>query len=348
VQTINDTWHSLVFSHTNPTGAADLSQVKAIILQIAPKTSASDIYIDSVVAWKRLLTPRGAVTFTFDDGFQSIHNLVKPAMDVYGYRGVQSYIIGRLTDEDIALAKNLQQTGWDIVNHSYNHDFDQVYREPEFEYGLSQKWLAENGFEGGSQFTLVFGPNPTPKMYKFISENYILARGNKVGFNALPYLPALTYSHYVTNTRTVAAVKAYIDKAVEKGVWINIMFHNIKTSAPLSEYDWLISDLAEVLAYCNSTGIEVLTYSQIADRIRNSKTITLFGSGTITNGTTSVNIRHGFHKAPSSIQVTPTSSLGSAASLWVSSKDTGTGNLFTVSCNTNPGQDITFDWIATL
>ena len=72
------------------------------------------------------------------------------------------------------------------------------------------------------------------------------------------------------------------------------------------------------------------------------------GQISITNGTTSVNIRHGFHKTPSSIQITPTSSLGTASSIWVSSKDTGTGNLFTVSTNVDPGQDVTFDWQATL
>ncbi|MFA6887847.1 MAG: hypothetical protein WCQ65_12865, partial [Fermentimonas sp.] len=101
--------------------------------------------------------------------------------------------------------------------------------------------------------------------------------------------------------------------------------------------------------YCHSSGIEVLTYSQVVDRIRSTaKHLELSGTGTITNGTTSVNIRHGFHKEPTSIQITPTSSLGTASSIWVSSKDTGTGNLFTVSTNVDPGQDVTFDWQATL
>jgi hypothetical protein len=69
------------------------------------------------------------------------------------------------------------------------------------------------------------------------------------------------------------------------------------------------------------------------------------GTATLVNGTTSIAVTHGLVAAPTRVRFTPTAdTLGKR--LWVSSKTTGGNTQFTVSADSAPGSDITFDWAA--
>jgi len=67
------------------------------------------------------------------------------------------------------------------------------------------------------------------------------------------------------------------------------------------------------------------------------------GTATLLNGTTSITVSHGLDTTPTNIQITPTSSLGLASEFWVS---TVTSTSFTINVDTNPNQDVTFNWRA--
>lgn len=69
------------------------------------------------------------------------------------------------------------------------------------------------------------------------------------------------------------------------------------------------------------------------------------GTGTVVNGTTSIAVTHGLASTPTRVQITLTSSLGSASEIYVSAKAATT---FTVTVNTDPGADVTFDWMASV
>ncbi|KKG35390.1 hypothetical protein DU52_15815 [Methanosarcina mazei] len=350
VAAANDEWIFIVFSHFNITGEFNPAAVRYFEIYVNTTTgNSSTVYIDSIYYWKRCLTPKGAITFTFDDGDESVYELAKPAFDKYKYAGVGSLVLNSATPTRVEYAKELQNSGWDIVNHSYDHVVAHQSGDPETQYLLMQKWLAENGFKSGSRFAILYGGYNDAEIVRALNNNVLMTRSTSSGWNSLPAAGTLLVAQYAKSDVTVATLKTYIDAAVANGTWLNLIFHYITTGTPASEYEYTLSGLTELIEYCNTVGIEVITYSQAVDRIRStSQHLTLSGTGTITNGTTSVNIRHGFHKAPTSIQITPTSSLGSAASIWVSSKDTGTGNLFTVSVNDNPGADVTFEWTAVL
>ncbi|MDD4453284.1 MAG: polysaccharide deacetylase family protein [Proteiniphilum sp.] len=353
IQRVNDKWFKLVFPYLSNLNVndPDYTTPQLIRFRIKPRSGVSaTVYLDDFRYFKRVLTPRGAVTFTFDDGLPSVATRVKPIMDKYNYAGVASFIIGRITSSDIERANALQNDGWDIVNHSYDHDGAQLSVEPKWQYILAQKWLRDNGFVNGARFALLAGGTHSTEIENTIEKYITFSRSSFSGSNCLPGIGNLLNAITIKASLTVDGVKAHIDNAIARGTWVNFMFHDIVTSGAVdADLNYLVADFEEIVDYCNSSGIEVLNYSQVVDRIRStSQHLTLSGTGTITNDTTSVNIRHGFHKAPTSIQITPTSSLGSAASLWVSSKDTGTGNLFTVSVDDNPGVDVTFEWVAVL
>lgn len=335
---------------SNTGGTPDPTAMKNIRFRVTPVTGeVATVYLDKIVFWKRALTPKGAVTFTFDDGLPSVFELAKPAFDAHNYKGVYSIVPATQTPELLEYSKQFQDDGWDVTNHSFDHWPPRSLNSPEFEYLYAQKWIADHGFVKGSRFCILHGGSYDSKIAAFLPNHIALIRASVVGVNSLPALPVLLRSYSIINTTTVATVKSHIDTVIANGTWTNLMFHNITSGTAPNEYDWTIADLTEIIEYCYSQGVEVLTYSQITDRIRaTAQNMTVSGAGTLTNGTTSVNIRHGLSKAPSNIKITPTSSLGSASSIWVSSKDTGTGNLFTVSVNVNPGANVTFDWTATL
>ena len=348
--TVNDHWVFLPFPYMAGSGGTpDTTNIAYITIWVTPVTGQiATVYIDSIYHWKRCLAPSGAVTFTFDDGYPGVYTLAKPKFDKHGYKAVFAPIASRIDANLLAMSQDLQNNGWDIVNHSYDHNSPRNLADPATSYLLAQKWLADNGFKSGSNFAILYGGQHDAKMCGILENNITMSRSTTGGYNSLPVSASLLRTQNITNTVTPATVQGYLDIAKANGLWLNLTFHNIVNTST-GEYEYPIADLETIIDYCNLIGIEVLTYSQIVDRIRSTaQKLTLSGTGTITNETTSVNIRHGFHKAPSSIQVTPTSSLGSAASLWVSSKDTGTGNLFTVSVNDDPGADVTFEWTAVL
>lgn len=348
IQTINNQWFLINFPRFPlPTGTPDAANVMSVRITITPKSGqTATAYFDTLHTWKRgVLTPKGAVVFSFDDGLDTTYNLARPLMDKYGYKGVNAVIVSKLTETDISHNKYMQSSGWDIVSHSFHHD-SRALSDPAWEYLLAQKWLADNGFKSGSRFVILYGGLHNEPLMKYMGSHVLMTRGGFRGLLSLPQIGDLQDIQSCKATDTVATVKSMIDAAKTNGLALELMFHGISTGTPV-DYEYSVTDLETLIDYCNSQGVEVLTYSDIVERIRR-RTISVTGTGTISSGSTSVNLRHGFSKTPTSIQIIPTSGLGSASSIWMSSKDTGTGNLFTVSVDVDPGQDVTFDWITTL
>ena len=353
VQTVNNEWFCITINRLAASGSPDFSNATKLRVRVLPKTGmVATAYIGKITCWKKVLTPKGAVTFTFDDGYDSVYDIARPAMDKYGYKGVHGVIVGKLDNDKITKARMLQRIGWDVVSHSYNHDPDttKVLNDPEWEYMLAQKWLADNGFKSGSRFVILYGGLHNEKMIRLLDKNMCLTRsslsGAIGGFNSLPNTGNLLYSQVCQASTTIATIQGWIDIAKNEGLWLVLMFHEIVPSNPVSLQ--ISSELfGQIVDYCNMQGVEVLTFSDVVNRIKNP-IIENTGSGTISSGSTSVNIRHGFYRAPKQILITLTSGLGNTSSIYVSSKDNGTGNLFTVSVNTNPEKDVTFDWRAIL
>ncbi len=348
IQTVNDMWTKFVISHFRLYGNADLANVTGIRIGVrAVDGQECTLYIDDLRFWKNgILTPRGAVTFTMDDGDLSVPLLAKPKLDQYNYAGNFSVPIGRITSTLLPHLKNMQKNGWCIINHSVDHDQPRMTLEPRFQYLVSQKWMVENGFKSGAEFaSCCFGVHDNV-IRDIFDQHFKIVMSTMTGYNSLPGSAIMIKEQPLGNTSTIETLAPLIDTIKTNKIWLNFMGHIVVNANPTAG-QVLKTVFDAVVDYCNSQGVEVLTFKQIAERI-DQKEFKTVGTGTITNGTTSINIRHGFHKAPKSIQITPTSSLGNAASLWVSSKDTGTGNLFTVSTNVDPGQDVTFDWQATL
>lgn len=349
IQQVANRWFVLVFPNLDvKAGTPDILQANQLRIRIknVPGNSAV-VHIDRLQYWKKTLTPKGAAIFSFDDGLSSTYMVAKPAMDKYNYAGVIGYVIGRMSSGDINLAREMQSCGWDIANHSVDHVNARQLSEPKWQILLAQKYLKDHGFKRGSGYFLLPFGTQSDGILTALSNNIQLTRSTIGYYNSLPGLGNLLYVRTISASTSLDTAKSWIDYAVANQLVVNFMVHDLVSSP--TDLNWTPENFIALVDYCNSVGIEVLTYSQIVDRIKSTaQSMTTSGSGTIATGTTSINLRHGFAETPKSIQITPTSSLGSASSIWVSSKDTGTGNLFTVSVDVDPGVDVTFDWQATL
>jgi hypothetical protein len=98
------------------------------------------------------------------------------------------------------------------------------------------------------------------------------------------------------------------------------------------------------------SGYQIIQFgSNTSNKISKNVGWTTESSGTtsIITGNTSVTVSHGLSATPTlqQISVTPQSSLGSAASWWISN---ATSSLFTINTNANPGQTVTFGWNANI
>ncbi len=351
VFTISSDWVFFAFNTISTTaGNPDITNLTSLKITVTPQSGQSaEVYIGGLYFWKKALCNGAKISFTFDDGSVTIPKNAKPILDKYGYKGTQALIAATASDAVIDAAKILQEAGWDVCNHDLSHTSSQmVFDDPYTQYIFVQKWLHDGGFIPGHRYVQLYGGAYDAGTLRELKKYVKFIRSSVSGYNAPPGLQQMLMSRPVEKTTSASTVKTWIDTAISTKAWLILMFHDI-VETETTTYDWSITKLTDVVDYCNTKNVDVVTYSEMIDYIDStSQSLTLTGSGTISSGSTSVNIRHGFHKEPTSIQITPTSSLGSASSMWVSSKDTGTGNLFTVSTNVDPGQDVTFDWQATL
>lgn len=346
----NNRWWRFNVSHLVVQNDADISATTEIRLAItAASGQVATVYIDGLHYWKNgVLFPNGVVSIDWDDGHPSVPTFIKPLTDKYKVACNWGIIQKYLNDQTIKNAKTMQSSGWDIVSHGLNHDNVTSLSKPEYEFLLSQKLLAERGFRNGSKYLILPYGVHNEKSMDVAETAFSFTRSTKPGYNSLPGASSILRSYALGNNQAQSVYKNYIDTAKKYKIWLSLFGH-MATSSTESEDTINQTNMEYILNYCKSVGIEILTYSQIRDRIISAAThAETSGSGTIASGSTSVDIRHGFHKAPTSIQITPTSALGAASSIWVSSKDTGTGNLFTVSVDADPGADVTFDWRAVL
>lgn len=345
LHTINDEWFILKAGTLGvAAGSPNYTAINYIRLRVTPASSqVATIYIGGLLTWKKALTPRGAVTFVFDDALTSCLSIAKPYMEKYGYRGVSAVPLTEMSAAKITNAKTLHRSGWDVIGHGLHHI--SCATAPDWEMMLPQRWLFDNGFEG--EFLALPAGTHDAAVKRYADDYFSLTRTAMAGYNSLPYPGSMHSCATVTSSSTIGSMQGWVTQASTNKLWTVISIGDIVAANPTST-QMLQSNFNSLIDFCNSSNVEVLTYSDIVKRIQDS-VISNSGTGTLANGTTSVNIRHGFHKVPTTIEITPTTSLGSAASIWISTKDVGSrGNEFTVSVNTDPGADVTFEWRAVL
>lgn len=213
----------------------------------------------------------GYVTFTFDDGYESVFRLAYPLMERYGYVGVVFPIVGRIGGVyqgrrlmSYDMLRELQWHGWEIGSHTVSHRHLDMLSQDEIRYELweSKRILEDKGFH---VYALSYpGGAYDVRVLASASEYYFFGRTLKEGINRLE--PSLELRAVVFQDDDYQYVERWIHKTAEEGKWLIIVLHGVlnDNEPPLpSVHGWNhMWAFIKILQAIKDTGLEVLTFAE--------------------------------------------------------------------------------------
>jgi peptidoglycan/xylan/chitin deacetylase (PgdA/CDA1 family) len=231
--------------------------------------------------------PSAKVSFTFDDGEASAYTLAAPALQKYGYKGVDYVTTGCIgmttvpnscaADSDHAYmtwaqVSALKNTyGWEVAAHTVSHPLLATTSDDQpvaltkaqviAELLNSKNAIATNTGVTPLNFASPYGdyqPDGHPVLAE-VAKLYTSHRGfADIGYNVFPYNDYLLVDQPIQGNISVATAKTYIDQAVANKTWLILTFHHIVSgTASTSEenYEYSVANLEAIAAYAQSKGL---------------------------------------------------------------------------------------------
>jgi peptidoglycan/xylan/chitin deacetylase (PgdA/CDA1 family) len=256
-------------------GGPDFDQITAV--------EAGDFFHTALVTpatWKDDL--KGALTFTFDDGYRGAFENGAEELDAFGIRGT-FYIFTDTTrtyDAELAataLVRHYKDEGHEIGSHTVNHsDLGQLTEAGDLD-SLSRVLSAsvEDLNERFDQQTLVmsipFG-SFLPATLDSIAGHFLSARSSQYGFNlATPNDFHALKSWPVLSTTTPEVADSLVGLAESHGTYFTLMYHDI-LDGPFNKdsliYTYLRADFRETLQRVSEREVWIDTHQNIYKYIR--------------------------------------------------------------------------------
>ena len=217
--------------------------------------------------------PIGVASFTFDDCYGSHFTAARPALDKYGYAGTEFVIIDRIDTAGFMTMAQLRhlhdRSGWEIAAHATTlarHDAGfPALATADLDHELRdlRGWLDDNGFRGSQHLAYPLGAFTTA-MIDTVRKYFASARTTSRQTREVPRpaMPLRTRTVNVTNTDSVASLKAMVDQAYAHGGWLQFCFHQLVNTATTATH-YLTTDFQQVVDYCATKGIPVRTVGEV-------------------------------------------------------------------------------------
>jgi peptidoglycan/xylan/chitin deacetylase (PgdA/CDA1 family) len=289
----------------------------------------------SVLSFSKAASTRGAVSITFDDGFQSQFDYAFPLLQTRGIKAtfyVITAFINTPTFMTTAELQTLQSNGHEIGSHGDHHyDLPSVTEwQMRQELQVSQKTLRSWGLSGNN-FAY---PDAARTAYtdSIVHEYYRSARSGHVG----PFTIQLPTSLFVLpaqqgdygNSNDLPNIKALVDDAYNSDGWVDIVFHNVVPLGGASQNTISSTSFASFLDYIQTKGMAIITVAQGLNYAPTpiSPVSPLSSGNASTFGTTSVGGLNTtfFTGIPRATQYTPASS-GTVSDIMLYLSTNGTG-----------------------
>lgn len=191
----------------------------------------------------------GAVTVTFDDGFNTTYDNAYPVLREFGLRGnvaVNSQPVDEGWTDYMTLAqiRELHAAGWSVVNHTVSHPDLTMVTDAELARQIrdNKLWIERNGFRGSNVFVVPFhawGARElaVARQYSSYARGYTVYQSDPAGFMQSYPLPqdryGLTGFEPEFAPYTTAAgreqTRALVERAVRENKFVDIFFHKIPT-----------------------------------------------------------------------------------------------------------------------
>jgi peptidoglycan/xylan/chitin deacetylase (PgdA/CDA1 family) len=239
-------------------GNPDPENITSFRIQFgADKGKKVKIFIDYLEILNPLFN-NGVITLTFDDSKISHYSKIFDLMKIYGYKGVEGYChsLSTMTDDQM---KEMQDYGWDIVNHGWSHKGQKTYSESEVEYDILRMtlYLKENNFQGWNYF---IAPGGQLVYYDLMSKYFIFSRGlgQTNGANSMPPVNQFLNCKTIISSTTVSEIKNIINDTIDRGEWLILLWHGLDGDG----YEpWTATNFEEILQYISKCHTPVITFS---------------------------------------------------------------------------------------
>ena len=257
-------------ARSSSSGTLDRSAVTDINIRFKDDASGNPVtaYIGRVSLVPETEATRatgGLVTFTFDDGYESVFTQAAPVLTGYGWPATHYTICelvgesGRVTADQL---RRLQGIGWDVALHCYAASthaatFAGLSTEAlETDLAAGVKWLRDNGFRGADHGSYPLGKftGGTADILGIVRKRFAAYRSiySQVGATIPsddPHRQRITIN--LAYPLTLASAKALLDAAMAAGEWVVVLAHNLVASPSVST-EWAISDFSDFCAYVAS------------------------------------------------------------------------------------------------
>lgn len=215
------------------------------------------------------------VSLNFDDGYLSSYSQAFPSLEKWGMKGV-FYIITGAVSHGISLYMNsdmileLSEHGHEIGAHSRSHPhLPEIPRaEARLEIQGAKSELQDLGIDV-STFAYPFGEYNAEVRNIVQESGYSGARSVEPGFNDASSDRFLLKRFSVEQGVTVEEIRARIDEAEKKNVWLILVFHRIEENeGPFSSSPALLDEILDYLSrrdsrvVTNKEGLESLSGSR--------------------------------------------------------------------------------------
>lgn len=207
------------------------------------------------------VTSKPKVLMTFDDNSATQFTRAYPVMSGNGQRGVifcvteRVDVVGFMT---LANLLTLRDAGWDICNHTVTHcnlvEADEATMKQEIDDAYD--WLVANGFEDSAKFLAYPDCAFNETVIDYVRLRHVMARIcthfplEQTHFlaNVGDSIPFQMCCESVTFETSVNQVKAWIDKVIEGGGQLSLLWHYIVIADP-GPGEWTLADFTEISNY---------------------------------------------------------------------------------------------------
>ncbi len=209
----------------------------------------------------------GKITFHFDDGFSSHYEKVFRLFEKYGFKGCIALLASFRPVNAISVeqALRMQEAGWEILSHSVEHKRMSQYdaKLGESEITLSKQLLEAKGFVTKAFVTPMSECHP---LYRpLLQANYDAAFTSYTNSKLVPIeklvikrpINCYELNRACMSGKSIEELKEYVDYVLENDAWLNLYDHDIAVGENVTE-----ETLEELLLYCRSLGVEIVTVSE--------------------------------------------------------------------------------------
>lgn len=269
-------WNTFTFSPRTAQGkfysdnwADGLAKLQFVVTPLSGKTV--NITLDS------LWTEGDGIPkllITFDDGWATAYQNALPYMNQKGIRATMYTVpsfVGQPGYMTLAQLKEMQDAGWCIANHTYNHlhylDDGLTVQQGGDEAERAAEWLINNGFKDGAyHLAYPYGQYDTGLTNKLKELGFYTARAITPGEAPRwdlqrPYeLPC--YRGLIQNTTLLSDLFSYVDKIIASGTTGIFCFHKIPLDDTGDTWAYSLSKFQQFIDYVVERKIECLTIDE--------------------------------------------------------------------------------------